>query len=97
MYRANKGKIDQDFGYRAFTTPPLAAFPSCDAKFTTTDLAKRLSTVALFGPPLGRTWDPLPEESRKYPDIRPLGLSLSEKEALVAFLGSLTDPRVSYD
>ncbi|MDP3571731.1 MAG: cytochrome c peroxidase, partial [Archangium sp.] len=31
------------------------------------------------------------------PDIRPLGLSLSEKEALVAFLVSLTDPRVSYE
>jgi len=42
LYDAHKGKIDADFGKLAFTTPPLAAFHSLDAKFTTTDLVKDL-------------------------------------------------------
>ncbi|HEV3121147.1 MAG TPA: hypothetical protein VGY53_04565, partial [Isosphaeraceae bacterium] len=55
-----------------FTKPPLAAFSSCDAKFTTTDMARELKTFALFGPPLGRTWDPSPSESARLADIKPL-------------------------
>ncbi|HEV3122782.1 MAG TPA: C45 family autoproteolytic acyltransferase/hydrolase, partial [Isosphaeraceae bacterium] len=51
---AFQGKINSDFGFLAFTKPPLAAFSSCDAKFTTTDMARELKTFALFGPPLGR-------------------------------------------
>src|SRR5207344_2453819 len=43
-----------------------------DAKFTTTDLAKQLKSHAVFGPPLGRTWEPTSHEQRSYPDIRPL-------------------------
>jgi hypothetical protein len=66
------GKIDVNFGFEAFTTPPLAAFPSCDAKFTTTALAKELKSWALFGPPLGHTWLPTTEELLKYEDIQPL-------------------------
>ena len=62
-----KGKIDADFGKLAFTTPPLAAYHSLDAKFTTTDMAKELKTWALFGPPLGRTWQPTFEERQHYP------------------------------
>ena len=50
----------------------MAAFPSCDAKFTTTALAKELKSWALFGPPLGRTWDATPEETRRLSDIKPL-------------------------
>jgi hypothetical protein len=72
LYREHKGKIGADFGKLAFTTPPLAAYHSLDAKFTTTDLAKDLKTWALFGPPLGRTWLPTQEERRRYPEIRPL-------------------------
>ncbi|HEV3025360.1 MAG TPA: C45 family autoproteolytic acyltransferase/hydrolase, partial [Pirellulales bacterium] len=67
-----QGRIDADFGFEAFTTPPLAAFPSCDAKFTTTALAKQLKSWCLFGPPLGRTWEPTADETRKYADIQPL-------------------------
>jgi len=67
-----EGRIDASFGFEAFTTPPLAAFPSCDAKFTTTALAKELKSWCLFGPPLGRTWEPTADEMRKYPDIQPL-------------------------
>jgi hypothetical protein len=72
LYDRYKGKIDADFGKLAFTTPPLAAYHSVDAKFTTTDLAKDLKTWALFGPPLGRTWQPTFEERKKYPEIQPL-------------------------
>jgi hypothetical protein len=72
LYDRYKGKIDTDFGKLAFTTPPLAAYPSVDAKFTTSDMARQLKTWALFGPPLGRTWQPTFEERQRFPDIRPL-------------------------
>ena len=72
LYEKHKGKITADFGFEAFTTAPLAAFPSCDAKFTTAAMAKDLKTWALFGPPRGRTWDPAEAERKKYSDIRPL-------------------------
>jgi hypothetical protein len=72
LFERRRGKIDATFGFEAFTTPPLAAFHSCDAKFTTTALAKELKSWALFGPPLGRTWDATPEETRRLSDIKPL-------------------------
>jgi hypothetical protein len=72
LYHEHKGTIDADFGKLAFTTPPLAAYHSLDAKFTTTDLAKQNKSWALFGPPLGRTWQPTFEERQRYPEIRPL-------------------------
>jgi hypothetical protein len=72
LYDRYKGRIDADFGKLAFTTPPLAAYPSLDAKFTTSDLAKELKTWALFGPPLGRTWKPTFQERQQFPEIRPL-------------------------
>ncbi|HEV3143331.1 MAG TPA: C45 family autoproteolytic acyltransferase/hydrolase [Gemmataceae bacterium] len=72
LYSTHKGKINADFARLAFTTPPLASYHSLDAKFTTTELAKKLESQALFGPPLGRTWLPTPKETQQYPDIRPL-------------------------
>jgi hypothetical protein len=72
LYDKYKGKIDADFGKLAFTTPPLAAYHSVDAKFTTTEMAKDLKTWALFGPPLGRTWQPTEDEKRDYPEVRPM-------------------------
>jgi hypothetical protein len=72
LYDRYKGKIDADFGKLAFTTPPLAAFSSVDAKFTTTDMAQRMESWALFGPPLGRTWHPRFDERSDFPEVRPL-------------------------
>ena len=72
LYDQHKGKIDAEFGKLAFTTPPLAAYSSLDAKFTTTDMAKQLKTWALYGAPMGRTWQPTAEQRKRYPDIRPL-------------------------
>ena len=65
LYDKYKGKIDADFGKLAFTTAPIASYPSADAKFTTSDMAKELKTWALFGPPLGRTWQPTQATSRR--------------------------------
>ena len=72
LYDRHKGKIDVEFGKLAFTTPPLAAYHSVDAKFTTTEMAKELKTWALFGPPLGRTWKPTFQERQQFPEVRPL-------------------------
>jgi hypothetical protein len=71
LFNKYKGKIDVAFAKEAFTTPPLAAYHSADAKFTTTDLAHQLKTWALIGPPLGKTWQPTQEERQRYPEIRP--------------------------
>src|SRR5262249_30712182 len=51
MYEKHKGKITADFGFEAYTSAPLVGHPSCDAKFTTSALAKDLKSWALFGPP----------------------------------------------
>jgi hypothetical protein len=72
LYEKYRGKIDMNFAREAFTTPPLSAYHSLDAKFTTTDLAKDLKSWALFGPPLGHTWQPTLDDHRRYPDIQPL-------------------------
>ncbi|HWA99657.1 MAG TPA: C45 family autoproteolytic acyltransferase/hydrolase [Pirellulales bacterium] len=72
LFAAHEGKIDAEFGFTAFTTPPLAAAPSCDAKFTTTALAKELKSWAMFGNPLGATWQPTPDERKRWADIQPL-------------------------
>jgi hypothetical protein len=72
LYDRYKGKIDENFGKVAFTTAPIAAFHSVDAKFTTTDMAKGLKTWALFGPPLGRTWQPTLDERQRFPEVQPL-------------------------
>jgi hypothetical protein len=73
LYHEHKGKIDADFGRLAFTTPPLAAYRSLDAKYTTSAMAKDLQSWALFGPPLGKTWEPTKAERERFPTmIRPL-------------------------
>jgi hypothetical protein len=72
LFNEHKGKIDASFGKKAFTTAPLASGGSLDAKFTTTDMAKDLKTWALFGPPMGRTWEPTAEQRRRFPEIRAL-------------------------
>ncbi|MCX7418657.1 MAG: C45 family autoproteolytic acyltransferase/hydrolase [Planctomycetia bacterium] len=67
-----QGGLTEAFGFEAFQTPPIAAYPSCDAKFTTSVMAKDLSSWALFGPPLGRAWTPSAEELAADPDVKPL-------------------------
>ncbi len=69
--RKNKA-INVNFGFQAFTTPPLAASHSLDAKFTTTAMVRELSTWAKFGPPLGATWEPTDAERSRFPGLHPL-------------------------
>jgi phospholipase B-like protein/peptidase M1-like protein len=72
LYREHYGKIDSSFARLAFTSPPLASYHSLDAKYTTSDMAKQLQSYALFGPPLGRTWEASSHERQEYPEIRDL-------------------------
>jgi hypothetical protein len=72
LYDEHKGKIDADFGRLAFTTPPLCAIHSLDAKYTTSAMAKRLESFAVFGPPAGTKWEPTKEDREKDPNVRPL-------------------------
>jgi hypothetical protein len=72
LFDQNNQAIDAGFGFLAFTTPPLAASHSLDAKFTTTAMAGELTTWAKFGPPLGSTWEPTDAERRRFPDMQPL-------------------------
>ncbi len=72
LFDRKKKGIDVEFGFAAFTTPPLSASRSLDAKFTTTAMARELKTWAKFGPPLGRAWEPTEAERRRFTEIRPL-------------------------
>jgi len=68
LYRKHKGKIDASFGHEAFTTAPLAAATSLDAKFTTSELARNMKTYAVFGPPRADVWEPKEEQTEKHGD-----------------------------
>ncbi|HKB04677.1 MAG TPA: C45 family autoproteolytic acyltransferase/hydrolase [Gemmataceae bacterium] len=72
FYAKHKGQITAESGRLAFSTPPICASSSLDAKVTTTDLAKQLRTHAIFGPPIGGTWEPTESEKADYPEIVPL-------------------------
>jgi hypothetical protein len=72
LYTEHKGKIDANFGRLAFTTPPLNAIHSLDAKFTTSEMAKRLESFAVFGPPGGTKWEPTKEDRDRDPLVKPL-------------------------
>ncbi len=72
LYEKYKGRIDANFGREAFTTPPLASYTSVDAKVATSDMAKDLKTLAIFGPPMGKSWQPANWEREKFPAVRPM-------------------------
>ncbi len=72
LFDQKNKSINTDFGFQAFTTPPLAASHSLDAKFTTTAMVRELSTWAKFGPPLGSTWEPTEAERDRFPGMHPL-------------------------
>jgi hypothetical protein len=72
LYKTHRGKIDADFGKRAYSSAPLAKLRSLDAKVTTTALAKELKAHAVQGPPYGRVWQPEPGQKEKYKILRPL-------------------------
>ena len=72
LYAQAKGKIDADFASRAFTHAAARRTPFArDVKFTTTAMARELKSRVLWGPPIGRTWEPT-DAQRDTPGIRPL-------------------------
>lgn len=72
LFFKHQGTLDPAFGFEAFSTPPIAAFPSCDAKITTAGMAKEFQSWAMFGPPLGKTWMPSKSDREDLPSIEPL-------------------------
>ena len=72
FYAEHKGEINAEAGREAFSTPPICASSSADAKITTTELARQLKTHAIFGPPIGGTWYPNEHEKTDYPEVVPL-------------------------
>ena len=73
FYSENTGKITAEAGKKAFSTPPICARHSLDAKVTTTGLVKELKTLAVFGPPIAGTWHAERAPRRtNYPEIVPL-------------------------
>jgi hypothetical protein len=72
FYKTCAGKIDAAAAKKALTCEPLAAPTSLDAKYTTAELAKKLSSHAMYGPPHGKTWKPTDKERLARPDLQPL-------------------------
>ncbi|HSZ54398.1 MAG TPA: C45 family autoproteolytic acyltransferase/hydrolase [Tepidisphaeraceae bacterium] len=69
LYQQNKGSIGPDFARLAFGRPPLAQRESCDAKFTTAEMALSLKSFAHWGDPYGQLWEPSPKEREEYHHI----------------------------
>lgn len=67
-----RGGLSEAFGFEAYSTAPIVGYPSCDAKFTTSALAKDLSSWAIFGPPLGKAWRASKDELETDPEVQPL-------------------------
>lgn len=66
MYQQYKGKIDENFGALAFRTAPLVAGSTMDSKITTSEMASKMMTWALFGKPNQREWVPSAREKESF-------------------------------
>ncbi len=67
LYREYSGKIDEQFAFLAFRTPPLVTASSMDAKIATADMASRMMVWAVFGKPNQREWVPSSWSKEQYP------------------------------
>ena len=67
LYRKYNGKIDEQFAFLAFRTPPLVTASSMDAKVATSDMASRMMVWAVFGKPNEREWVPSSWSKEEYP------------------------------
>jgi hypothetical protein len=67
LYRENKGKIDEQFGFMAFHTAPLVSATAMDAKVITADMASRMMVWAEFGKPNQRERLPSKADQEEYP------------------------------
>ncbi len=69
FYKAHAGKIDAAAAKKALSEKPLAADTALDAKYATAEMAAKLSSHAMYGPPHGRPWKPTKEQLRDHPEI----------------------------
>ena len=58
LYRKNEGRIDPEFAFGAFRTPPLVTSSAMDAKVVNSDMAKNMMVWGFFGRPNEREWTP---------------------------------------
>ncbi len=72
FYKEFAGKIDGPAAKKAFTSEPLALPHSLDAKYATADMAQKLASHAMYGPPHGRAWKPTDDQRRDHPEIKTL-------------------------
>lgn len=72
LFNENKGRIDAEFGKLAFGKPPLAARNSCDAKYTTSEMARQMKSFGHWGDPYGQLWEPGPDVRRDFPAAQPI-------------------------
>lgn len=72
FYKDYAGKIDGPAARSALTSEVLAQTTSLDAKYTTAELAAKLQSRAMYGPPHGKAWEPTREERRDHPEIKTL-------------------------
>ncbi len=66
LYREYTGKIDEQFAFLAFRTPPLVTASSMDAKIATADMLSRMMVWAVFGKPNQREWVPSAWSKEQY-------------------------------
>jgi hypothetical protein len=66
MYQQYKGKIDEGFGFTAFRTAPLVSATTMDSKVTTSEMASKMMTWALFGKPNQREWVPTTQQKNDF-------------------------------
>ncbi|HEY3739020.1 MAG TPA: C45 family autoproteolytic acyltransferase/hydrolase [Bryobacteraceae bacterium] len=66
MFEKWKGRIDETFGFKAFTTPPLTSIGAMDVKIVTSELAKRMMAWTVFGMPNERERVPSEYDKRTY-------------------------------
>jgi hypothetical protein len=71
-FKSVNNKIDAEWGKKVFSNPRLALSSSLDAKVATSAMCAKLETLAFYGNPTGRTWNPRADEKELYPDIKPL-------------------------
>ncbi len=69
LYWQHKGRIDEEFAFRAFCTPPLVSSGSMDAKVTTSQMATRGMVWAAIGKPNQREWVPSSRAQENYPAL----------------------------
>ena len=67
MYQQYKGRIDEEFAFTAFRTPPLVTATTMDAKVATADMAAHLMAWAVFGKSNQREWVPTAEQRDEFP------------------------------